>query len=164
MSETTPHVEPAERRHAPYDLQLRPVVIFGAVLVGMIVLILLGLAWLFQAFNTRLAQQDMPPAPLAQTRPQLPPEPRLQVAPSQELQQMRAAEEALLHSYGWIDQAAGIARLPIDRAVTLLVERGLPAWPESPAGQSPAERGTPAEAETATPPPVLGAPEPGKGQ
>jgi hypothetical protein len=162
MSETTPHVEPAERRHAPYDLQLRPVVIFGAVLVGVIVLILLGLAWLFQAFNTRLAQQDVPPSPLAQTRQQLPPEPRLQVAPAQELQQMRAAEEALLHSYGWVDQAAGIVRIPIDRAITLLVERGLPAWPESPTGQSPAERGT--SVETATPPPAPGAPEPGKGQ
>jgi hypothetical protein len=162
MSEPTPHVEPAEHRHAPYDLQLRPVVIFGAVLAGVTILILLGLAWLFQAFNTRLAHQDVPPSPLAQTRQQLPPEPRLQVAPAQELQHMRAEEEALLHSYGWVDQAAGIVRLPIDRAMTLLVERGLPAWPELPSGQSPAERETPAEAQTATPPP--GAPEPGKGQ
>jgi hypothetical protein len=162
MSEPTPHVEPAERRHAPYDLQLRPVITFGIVLAGVTALILLGLAWLFQAFNTRLAQQDVPPAPLAQTRQQLPPEPRLQVAPAQELQQMRAAEEALLHSYGWVDQTAGIVRIPVDRAMTLLVERGLPAWPESPAGQSPAEPGTPAE--TATPPPTPGAPEAGKGQ
>jgi hypothetical protein len=141
MSETTPHVESAERHHAPYDLQLRPVVIFGAVLAGVTALILLGLGWLFQAFSTRLAQQDVPPSPLAQTRPHIPPEPRLQVAPAQELQQMRAAEEALLHSYGWGNQAAGIVHLPIDRAMTLLVERGLPAWPEPPAGQSPAEPG-----------------------
>ena len=164
MSETTPHVEPTERRHAAYDLQLRPVVTFGIVLVGVTALVLLGMAWLFQAFSTRLTQQDVPPSPLAQTRQQLPPEPRLQVAPAQELQQMRAAEEALLHSYGWVDQAAGIVRLPIDRAMTLLAERGLPAWPESPAGQSPAERGTPAEAEPANPLPAPRAPEPGKGQ
>jgi hypothetical protein len=117
------------------------VVIFGAVLAGVTALILLGLGWLFQAFSTRLAQQDMPPSPLAQTRPHIPPQPRLQVAPVQELQQMRAAEEALLHSYGWSDQAAGIVHIPIDRAMTLLVERGLPAWPEPPAGQSPAEPG-----------------------
>jgi hypothetical protein len=141
MSETTPHVEPAEHRHASYDLQLRPVVIFAAVLVGVMALILLGLGWLFQIFSTRLEQQDMPPSPLAQMRPQIPPEPRLQVAPAQELQQMRAAEEALLHSYGWVDQAAGVVHLPVDRAMTLLVERGLPTWPELPAGQSPAEPG-----------------------
>ena len=162
MSEPTPDVEPVERRHASYDLQLRPVVIFGAVLVGVTVLVLLGLAWLFQAFNTRLAHQDVPPSPLAQTRQQLPPEPRLQVALAQEFQHMRAAEEALLQSYGWVDQAVGIVRIPIDRAITRLVERGLPAWPESPASRSPAERSTPAE--TTTPPPAPGAPEPGKGQ
>ena len=31
----------------------------------------------------------------------------------------------MLHSYGWVDQQAGIVRIPIDRAMTLLTERGL---------------------------------------
>jgi hypothetical protein len=32
-----------------------------------------------------------------------------------------------LSSYGWVDREAGIVRIPIDRAMDLLAERGLPA-------------------------------------
>jgi len=54
------------------------------------------------------------------------PEPRLQIAPQLDLAAMRAREEAELHSYGWIDRKAGVVRLPIDRAMELMVQRGLP--------------------------------------
>ncbi len=40
---------------------------------------------------------------------------------------MRAAEEKILHSYGWIDQQKGIVRIPIERAMELTAQRGLPA-------------------------------------
>ena len=36
-------------------------------------------------------------------------------------------EDKKLHGYGWIDEKAGVARVPIDQAKKLLVERGLPA-------------------------------------
>ncbi len=55
------------------------------------------------------------------------PEPRLQAEPVQDLQTWRAAEDHLLHSYGWIDQNAGVVRIPIERAMDLLATRGLPA-------------------------------------
>jgi hypothetical protein len=41
------------------------------------------------------------------------------------LQQFLEREEALLHSYGWVNQGAQTVRLPIDRAKDLLLERGL---------------------------------------
>ena len=56
-----------------------------------------------------------------------PPEPRLEVVLDQVLQEVRADESAFLHSYGWVDRQAGVVRIPIDRALTLLLERGLPA-------------------------------------
>jgi hypothetical protein len=59
----------------------------------------------------------------------LPPEPRLQEAPATDLKEMRAAEDKLLHSYGWIDRERGIVRVPIDRAIDLLAQRGLPSRP-----------------------------------
>jgi cytochrome c oxidase cbb3-type subunit III len=49
------------------------------------------------------------------------------------LKEMRATEDAVLHSYGWVDQAAGIVRIPIERAMELLAERGLPARAQPPA-------------------------------
>ncbi len=57
----------------------------------------------------------------------LPPEPRLQTNPRQDLKDMRAQEDALLHSYGWVDKNAGVVRIPIDEAIKLTLERGLPA-------------------------------------
>jgi hypothetical protein len=51
----------------------------------------------------------------------------------QELQELRAAEDAVLRSYSWVDRAGGIVRMPIDRAIDLLAERGLPARANLPA-------------------------------
>jgi hypothetical protein len=132
MSEATQPPAPTGQRHEDYDIQLGPVLISGLVLVTITALVLVLMGWLFNAFSTRQAAHDLPPSPLAQTRPALPPEPRLQVAPPQELQQLRAAEEAVLQSYGWVDQAAGVVRLPIERTMELVLERGLPVRPGVP--------------------------------
>jgi hypothetical protein len=51
------------------------------------------------------------------------------------LEQFRAREEALLHSYGWANQAAQTVRVPIDRAKDLLLERGIAVrGPSGPSG------------------------------
>ena len=49
------------------------------------------------------------------------------------LAELRAAEDAVLYSYGWVDRAAGIVRIPIDRAMEVLVQRGLPTRATPPA-------------------------------
>jgi hypothetical protein len=117
------------------------VVISGLLLIVMTVLVFWLAGWLLNAFTAHQAARDVAPSPLAQTRPALPPEPRLQVAPSQELQELRASEEAVLQSYGWVDQAAGIVRLPMARAMELVLERGLPVWPVAP-GAAPGAGGS----------------------
>lgn len=43
-----------------------------------------------------------------------------------EMTALRAAQKAKLNSYGWIDRSNGIVRIPIDRAMDLIVQRGLP--------------------------------------
>jgi hypothetical protein len=59
----------------------------------------------------------------------LPPEPRLQIAPKADLERLRAAENKRLESYGWADRERGIAHVPIEQAMKLVSERGLPGWP-----------------------------------
>jgi hypothetical protein len=59
--------------------------------------------------------------------PNMSPQPDLQVASSLDYQQMRAAEEAQLRSYRWVDREAGIAAIPIERAMEILAGRGMPA-------------------------------------
>jgi hypothetical protein len=69
-----------------------------------------------------------------------PPAPRLQVEPKADLDRLHASENKQLGSYGWVDRDKSIARIPIDRALQLLSERGLAGWPSPTApsaGQAP---------------------------
>jgi hypothetical protein len=50
---------------------------------------------------------------------------------------------AILHSYGWVDEQAGLVRIPITRAMELLTERGLPVRPpQESQGNGPPEPGS----------------------
>jgi hypothetical protein len=84
------------------------------------------------ALGPREPEAPRPPAPI-----DLPPPPRLQADPAAERLSIRAAEERLLETYGWVDRRRGIVRIPIDRAMDLVAARGLP--PPSPA-PAPEER------------------------
>jgi hypothetical protein len=63
--------------------------------------------------------------------------------------ELRTAEDTDLNSYGWVDRTAGIARIPIDRAMQLLLERGLP---DVGAGQTRLSLMQARPSETASPP------------
>ena len=56
--------------------------------------------------------------------------PQLQVVPGLDLRQMQAAEEERYNSYGWVDQPADIVHIPVDKAIDLLLENGLPTRQE----------------------------------
>ena len=58
----------------------------------------------------------------------LPPEPRLQSSPTADLRAMRGREAKELNGYGWVDRPAGVIHIPIDRAMRLVADRGLPSW------------------------------------
>jgi hypothetical protein len=54
------------------------------------------------------------------------PEPRLEIIPGSGLAKLRAEEDAQLNSYGWIDRRSNIVRIPIERAMEIIAQRGLP--------------------------------------
>ena len=60
------------------------------------------------------------------------PQPQLQTNSPEDLRKMRAGEEKILQSYGWVDRKAGVVRIPIERAMELTLERGLPVRKDSP--------------------------------
>ena len=129
MIETSHGTEPDGRHHEVRDVQIRPIVTLGVGLIMLTGVVLLLMGGLFQYFAVRQAKLDVPASPLAMTQ-EGPPEPRLEVVLDQELRRVQADEQAMLHSYSWVDQQAGIVRIPIDRAMTLLIERGLPVRTE----------------------------------
>lgn len=59
------------------------------------------------------------------------PQPRLETDERTQINDFRLGEEDKLNSYGWVDQNAGIIRLPIDRAMDLIAQRGLPTTPKT---------------------------------
>jgi len=80
-------------------------------------LVALASAAVFRAFSSRFP---------ADIRRPLPPEPRLQADPVADLRKQRVEEDAVLDDYGWVDRPRGVIRLPIERAMALLLRRGLP--------------------------------------
>ena len=138
MPERVPRTGPGRREPAEFDrdLDLRGIVAFGIGL-ALVMSVVLAIVWgLLSLFRAERAALDPPPSPLAEAnRPRLPPEPRLQSAPREDMGRMRAAEEAVLESYGWVDRQGGIGRIPVERAIEILAHDGLPAV--EPAAPSP---------------------------
>jgi hypothetical protein len=54
------------------------------------------------------------------------PNPKLEEDERGQLNGIRMDEEKKLYSYGWVDEKAGTVHIPIERAMDLLVQRGLP--------------------------------------
>ena len=71
----------------------------------------------------------------------LPPPPRLQTYPFDDIKELRKNENNVLEHYAWVDKNAGVVRIPIERAIEVLAAKGLPYRTTGP-GQ-PAEPGQP---------------------
>jgi hypothetical protein len=121
-----------EGRHEGTDVNIVGIFGFGAALLIVGILVHFMVWLLFQYFAGREAQRVRPQYPLAvQQQERLPPQPRLQINPREDMRNLRASEDAILDSYGWVDKNTGIVRIPIDKAMELAVQRGLPARPEA---------------------------------
>ena len=90
------------------------------------VAIVYGSFWFFENQSTN-ADAVAQKYPLAVGQVKTPPLPNLQTQPFKDVYLLRQAEAEKLDSYGWVDKEGGITRLPIDRAMEVLLERGLPA-------------------------------------
>jgi hypothetical protein len=122
--------------HETRDISTRVVVIFGiSLIVGAIVVHLA--IWVLYVFYGSLQAKAYPREyPMAQVgTPTLPPAPRLQSQPREELKAMRVEEDRHLRSYEWVNPNGGTVHIPIDRAMQLLLQQGLPARSEPGAGQ-----------------------------
>ncbi len=92
--------------------------------LALVLLIVVSLAAMFWAFRY-LAAPDTPRAEVSEFARQrvVPVAPRLQVTPSADLDRLRRSQQSALTGYGWVDRRAGVVRIPIERAIELLVAR-----------------------------------------
>jgi hypothetical protein len=124
------------------DLGAKPILIFLLSLTIGCVLVALVLKGLYSYLDTYESRQQPVQNPLAQQTTadtriveqgdiKKFPQPRLETDETTEINNFRMQEEQRLNSYGWVDQQAGVARIPIDRAMALLAQRGLPTRPQA---------------------------------
>jgi hypothetical protein len=105
------------------------------------VIIHFGLGLLFNLFVEQRVERREPRFPLAAAEgPRVPPEPRLQRFPREDILNFRTSEEATLQTYGWVDRAAGTVHIPIQEAMRLTLERNLlKSRPQPPQADDPGQ-------------------------
>ena len=86
----------------------------------------------FRLFDSRYdaAQAASQRYPLAAGQTRENPTPFLQTQPFKDVYMLRASEAEKLTSYGWVDKEGGVTRIPVERAMELLIQRGFTARPE----------------------------------
>ena len=107
------------------DASVWIIVKFGIWLAVSAVIIHVGLGVLFGLF-VKQREEATHEFPLAGQEHRLPAAPRLQQFPENEFVDFRQREESILRNYGWVNKEAGVVRIPIEDAMRLTVERGLP--------------------------------------
>lgn len=125
MAEPTPQPSQSHPGHETRDVKPRTILALVIGLAALTLVAVVAIGGVFKYLNARQAQSAQPVPPLVQER-RLPPQPRLQVEPGIDLERLRTAEDERLNSYGWVNRQAGVVRIPIERAMALIAERGLP--------------------------------------
>ena len=115
-----------EVAHEHSDINIRAILMFLVIIGAVTALSAAAMGGLFKLLETMALKNDPVTSPVAAPAGQEPPEPRLLKDEPRALAKQRAEERKVLETYGWVDQTSGVARVPIEEAKKLLLQRGLP--------------------------------------
>ena len=88
----------------------------------------------FTMSNAASSESSMPPSHQG-VGPTMPPEPRLQGVPGhgndpqEDLREKIAADDSANTQVGWVDKQNGIAQIPVEDAMKIIISKGLPSTP-----------------------------------
>lgn len=118
------------------DVNIRALLGFGFALALSVIFTYIVSIYILRATVNVATKSDTPPPPVrAELGPnyqELPPEPRLQGVPGhardpqQDRRNKLEADTAAVEKTGWLDESAGIAQIPIEDAMRIIAEKGLP--------------------------------------
>jgi hypothetical protein len=135
------HTENPDVAFEKADVRATPILKFLIGIAVTTVVVAFLLYGFYGAMRAYVAAQQ-PPAPhLTFPADRQPPRPRLQDVPLKDVHELRAAEDATLSTYGWVDQGRGTVHIPIAEAMRLTLERGVAAAPAAAPSPSPAAGG-----------------------
>lgn len=132
MSAHHPHgkLDNPDTVHEESDINVRAVIWFTATLTVIVLAIDVAMLGLFKGLDYLETRNEPYVSPVALPAGRPFPAPGLQETPWTDLKKFRAEQESHLHGYGWVDEPAGLARVPISRAKEMLLKQGLPVRPE----------------------------------
>ena len=122
MDETN-HPHTPRAGHETTDVNVWAV---GRFAIGLVIVcvvsigLLFGLLKFFQSREETSVANTVEPVKLF-------PQPQLQKTPILDLKTIHDEEDKLLNGYAWVDPKKGIVRIPVDRAIEVLAQRGLPS-------------------------------------
>jgi hypothetical protein len=125
--------------HEKTDTGVHNVAVLAGAFVGLLVF---GLIVGYGTFRFLYTPETatVVPSPLQPGRV-LPAGPLLQVNAQEDLRDYLQQQQQTLNSYGWVDQGAGVVRIPIDRAMDEVLQRGLPIRAAAGSPSTPASAG-----------------------
>ncbi|HUQ95521.1 MAG TPA: hypothetical protein VM120_27840 [Bryobacteraceae bacterium] len=110
------------------------------------ILVSLIFCMLIAAFQFRFEQSQVPkgePSVFSHEN-QLPPEPRLQANPGVDQMTFQARQKERAESFGWVDKDGGIAHVPVEKGMEMILKNGLPEVLAKPANPKPGTKNVPA--------------------
>ena len=112
----------------------------GFYILGVMFLTALVLVPMYRFLGRREKAEQAPAATVLKADPKAAPAafPRLVTAEPAALAEFRAGEDAFLTSYGWVEKDKGLARMPVDEAMRIVANRGLPKFPAPETSPAPA--------------------------
>ena len=111
------------------EVNVKLILFSTAVMVTIVLTVCFFTVALFDFLNKHSGPVDQ--TTTLQRPKETPPEPRGLEHPWEQLPVLRSTEDRVLNSYAWLDQKTDQVRIPVDRALDLIAERGLPVAPRA---------------------------------
>jgi len=112
--------EPYEQRDLSVERAVQFLILIFFTIIGSLIISYFVFLWVLP--NQRA---DLPSVRPEALQRQLPPEPRVQGFPMRDWENFIAEETRKTTTYELVDETAGKARIPVERAKELILERGL---------------------------------------
>jgi hypothetical protein len=116
--------------HEESDINVRAIIWFVVVLATIVIVTDVAMWGMFRLLAHYERKNDPAVSPLFIPAGRPLPAPGLQTEPWTDLKKFRAEADQQLHSYGWVDEKSGVARIPIEKAKEMLLQKGIPVRPD----------------------------------
>jgi hypothetical protein len=143
VSDQPKHTQQDDQRGPGYevrDANIKALLQFAFWLAVLLAVTLVAMRFTFHVLN-RVTPLGPTASPFASTR-EIPTGPLLQANPHEDLVTFCAEQRQQVNTYAWINKAGGIVQIPIDQAMNIVLQKGLPSRTAQQAQQLAPDEGT----------------------